>query len=155
MRAAVIARLLGTPAVTAIAGQRVYGRQGPYGGVSKEATPEAFTADGDLLPSVVVWLEGRANGAERDRQGRDTLTARQTIAVGLLEQEGYGHVGQLRRAVKAALHQAQPRLEALEEDGIKWADTAWAEDSPELIDPALEVPILIVRFVAVITEQLT
>lgn len=150
MRAAIVAALLADATVAALVGERVYVRRGEYGGVSREATAEAFTDDGALLPSLVVWLETRRNTASADRQGRDTLTAAQGIAVGCMADDGYELVDQLVRAVRGVLHHPSPRLLPLE-DAIGWADTRWDSDSGDLIDPALQKPIVVSRYVATVT----
>lgn len=157
MRPAVIAALAADPAVAGIVGARVYGREGFTGGVSVEGTPEAFTADGDLLPSLVVWLElRRAIPGGGDAGG--FLPAQQTIAVAALHQgPGYAELRALQRAVKRRLHGAQhrpgERLEA-EDEPVRWTDIRWSDDSAELLDPELQVPMLIARFAAVIAENL-
>lgn len=155
MRRAIIDRLLDTEEITAVVGDRVYGREGPYGGVSEQATPEAFTDDGALRPSLVVWLEGRTATTGATRSGRETTTAQQVIAVAVMAERGYGEIRPLVRKVKRALHHPPPRaLTPVDEPGVAWTDTAWASDSPDLVDPETGRPYVVTRFAAVINEHL-
>lgn len=151
MRQAVIEALADDPAVAAVVGHRIYGREGPYGGVSRDRTPEAFTPDGDLLPSLVVVLEGRRSTERTNALGPETLPAEQTIAVWALQHEGYDQIKTLIRAVRWRLH--RDRLLRPVTDPVRWVQTLWSDDSPETLDAALGVPAMVSRFRAVITEE--
>lgn len=133
--------------VQSTCGARIYGRQGVYGGISREYTPEAFDADGDLLPSLVVQLETRTTRAQS--LSRDLIVATQVIAVFALAQHGYGAQETALRAVLAALHNRRG-LEPVA-DPMRCAEITWTEDTGALLDPALEVPMLASRFAAAVT----
>lgn len=148
MRAAIVKRLRDDAAVQGIVGTRVFERQGPYGGVSRDETPEAFTPDGDLLPSLVVQMEVRS--VRPDRPGRSAIAANQIIAVFAVAQRGYTQQEDALRAVTAALDGLRG-LRPLRDTHVRCAEIRWSEDTGALLDPALEVPMLASRFVAATT----
>lgn len=148
MRAAIVQRLSTDPAVTAIVGPRVYERQGVYGGVSRDLTPEAFNDDGDLLACLVVQMETRT--VRPDRPGRDAIAANQVIAVFALAQHRYEQQEAALRAVTASLDGLRG-LTPLKDTHVRCVEIRWSEDTGALLDPALQVPMLASRFVAAIT----
>lgn len=154
MRQAVIDLLRSTPAVTDIVAGRVYGRQGLLGGVSRDQTPEAFTPDGAVQPSIVVVLESRVTREARD--GIDEVSATQTIQVWAVG-HSYPPVKQALRAARAVLHQTARRgvrIHPVDETTVRWTDTRWTSTSPELYDEALRAPTMFMRFDATVTEPL-
>ena len=155
MRPAVVNRLKAAAGVASLVGTRVYERQGPYGGISRDATPEAFSdPDHELLDSLVVWLELRRASPEKG-MGPETITAEQTIAVAALTAApGFDGCRALLRAVKPVLHRPTPKLSPVA-DQVTWVDTRWSNDGPEVIEPELGVPMIVARFTAVIVENLT
>lgn len=144
-------RLRADEGVQAVVGPRVYERQGPYGGVAKEIAPEAFDADGDLLPSLVVQMETRTTRAQS--LGRDRIAATQTIAVFAVAERGYEAQEQALRAVLACLHNLRG-LRPVHDTHMAVAEIQWAEDTGALIDEALGVPMLASRFAAAITQTI-
>ncbi len=155
MRRAIIERLKETPAVTAVVGQRVYGRQGLLGGVSRDLTPEAFNEDEQVMTSLVVVLESRV--VRTDGDSRESIGSTQTFQVWAVGVD-YPQIKQALHAARAALHRSTERgapLRAVEEPDVKWTDTRWASTSPELHDEALRAPTMFMRFDATITEPLT
>lgn len=151
MRQAIVNALLEDAGAAAIVGARVYGAQGALGGISRDLTPEAFSADLDLLPSIVVRMETRS--ARPDRLGRGVIAASQIIALWCYEQSGYDLIASVIRAAKQLLHfNASLRPVA---DPVNWTETRWTDDTPEQVDGALGVPVRVSRYQAVIVERLT
>lgn len=81
MRAAIVKALREDPAVAAIVGDRVFGLRTGAGQMrlSEQDTPGAFTADGVLLPSLVVVLG--ASTTLDDPLGPDSLVVEQRFVV--------------------------------------------------------------------------
>ncbi len=155
MRQAVIDHLRRSSDLVEIVGNRIYGRQGLLGGISRDQTPEAFDADGRLQPSLVVVLESRVTREARDSLG--VISATQTMQVWCLSAYGYEPIKQALRLVRAELHRTanrSVRLIPVDEEGVAWTDTVWASTSPELHDADLQVPTMFSRFDATITETL-
>lgn len=150
MRAAIVQLLRQTPAVTNVVADRIFERQGPYGGVSRDQTPDAFGPDGDLLPSLVVQMETRT--VRTDRPGRDAIAATQTIAVFAMSQFGYTAQEDALRAVLSTLDGLRG-LRPLDDTHVACAEIRWVEDTGALLDPALEVPLLASRYAAVLTVR--
>ena len=148
MRQAVIDALKEDPAVTAVVGSRVYGRQGLLGGISRDVTPEAFDTDGRLMPSAVVVLEAAV--IRTDIGGRNLIAGTQTVQVWV--SCGYDRYTEIKAALKAARHVLHGKNFPPVEDVIAWADTRWASTSPELYDEALKVPTMFSRFDITYTE---
>lgn len=134
--------------VQAVVADRVYGRQGPYGGISRDYTPEAWNADGDLQPSLVVQMETRTTRAQP--MGRDLIAATQVIAIFAFAQHGYAQQETALRACLASLHNLRG-LVPVDDTHMRCAEIRWSEDTGALLDPALEVPILASRFAATVT----
>ncbi len=148
MRKAIIQRLAADPAIEAIVGDRVYGRHGIDGGISRDTTPEAWDADGDLLPSLVVQMETRTT--RPDRMGRDVIPAIQVIAIYAVAQHGYDRQEAALRACLASLHNLRG-LQPIDDTHMRCAEIRWSEDTGGLLDPALQVPMLASRFAATVT----
>lgn len=148
MRRAIVERLRADAAVQAVVAGRVYQRQGPYGGVSRDYTPDAFGPDGDLLPSLVVRMETRT--VRPDRPGRDAIAANHVVAVFAVAQHGYQAQEDALRAVIACLDGLRG-LQPLDDLHVRCAEIRWSEDTGALLDPALQVPMLASRFVAATT----
>lgn len=158
MRAAIIAALQADTELEAIVGGRIIGRLWSSAGITRDDHPGSFTADGDLLTTLVVVMEARTNADARDRQGSHStpagyVTARQGFAVWALQQHGYTELRAALHRVRAVLHRRRD-LRPLEEPLRGWPDTVWVDTSPETLDPALQVPAMVSRFSATITEEL-
>lgn len=148
MLPAIRMRLLADPAVTALVEDRVYERVARAGALSLDEQPEAFTADGDLLLSLVVLM---GNRRALPASTRDALHSEQTFDVVAMQQRGFTELRLVLRAVKASLHRRP--LTPVDEP-VRWADTRWSEESPDTIDPALQRPMRWARFTATLTEPL-
>lgn len=124
-------RVLATPAVTAITGDRVFTRRGPFGGLSLDETPGAFDGDGDLKPSVVLVEEARV-AAEPTKQGPPrALTAVHILAAYCYERGGYDQIDAILAGLKQALHlHAAGPLPS----GVVWIESRWASDGPDQVD---------------------
>lgn len=150
MRQAIINALKADPDVTAIVGQRVYGRQGILGGLSVDKTPEAFDQDGRIMPSVVVVLEAAV--IRTDMGGSTLIAATQTVQIWVAcGYERYTDIKAVLKATRPLLH--GKRLVPVE-DPIGWTDTRWASTSPELYDETLKVPTMFSRFDITYTEPI-
>jgi hypothetical protein len=151
VRAATIAALKASSEVTALVGTRVYPRQGLEGGISNQGTPEAFTAEGDLLPSIVVTLETRT--AETTRGGAPKrIKAIQVIALWVYQARGYDPLWEVVRRAKRVLHRTGP-MEPVT-DPVSWLDTDWASDTAELVDQDLGAALIVSRYAALIVDPL-
>jgi hypothetical protein len=150
MRQAVINALKADPDVIAIVGSRVYGRQGLLGGISVDATPEAFDTDGRLMPSLTVVLEAAVR--RDDMGGSNLIAATQTVQVWALC--GYGRYTDIKAALKATRPLLHGKRFTPVEDPIRWADTRWASTSPELYDESLRAPTMFSRFDITYTEPI-
>jgi hypothetical protein len=144
-----VAALLADPTVSAIVGQRVYLARGPFGGISRELTPEAFS-DGDLLTSVVVRMESRDAIPGRPIGG--AIVAVQVIALWVYDQHSYDPIFEVIRAARRLLDRAPPPAPVA--DAVAWAETVWQGDGPEVLDAAMEPPCPVVtsRYAATIRE---
>lgn len=151
MREAIIARLLADQAVAAIAGTRIFGCEGQYGGLSQEETPQAFNVDGDVLPSLVVQLETWAPRA--GRQSQTVLEATYTVAVFAVEHHGRAHTRAVSQAVKASLHRLRG-LAPMHDTHLNLVEITSAGGIPETLDPALGCPMTVTRFAVATTERL-
>lgn len=153
MRQAIVDHLRANQGVTDLVGQRVYVGRGPFGGISKTTTPEAFNADGDLLTSLVVRLETRDAIPGRP-MGADALPATQIIALWVYDQHSYDAIFDVVRACKRALHRVQL---APVHDHVAWTETVWSGDGAEQLDGAFEppVPVVATRYTATVRELLT
>lgn len=155
MREAIIQALRATNAVTDVTGNRIYGRQGLLGGISRDKTPEAFDESGRLMTSLTVNLESRVSREGRD--GIGVISATQTFQVWAVSDYGYGEIKQALTAVRQVLHRHAKRgvhLTPVEETTVRWTDTNWASTSPELYDEPLRAPTMFMRFDATITEPI-
>lgn len=157
MRAAIIALLQADAELEAIVGDRIIGRLFTEAAVTREtAPPGTFTADGDLQPILVVRMTTRTNAEARDRQGSagaGYVTSRQGFEVWALQQAGYTELRAALHRVRSLLHRRRG-LVPLEEELRGWPDTVWTDTTPELLDPALQVPAMAARFSATIVEEL-
>jgi hypothetical protein len=150
MRQAIIDALKADAAVTAIVGQRVYGRQGILGGLSRDKTPEAFDTDGRLMPSITVVLEAAV--IRTDMGGSTLITGTQTVQIWVAcGYERYTDIKAVLKAIRPILH--GKRFTPVE-DQIGWTDTRWASTSPELYDETLRVPTMFSRFDITYTEPI-
>lgn len=161
MRQAIINRLLADATVTAVVDGRVYSRAGVAGGVSRERTPEAFTSDGEVLPSLVVVLGVRSNRSDTYRAGssHDDVESVQTIDVWCLASTGpdpYAPIKQALIAVRKSLHGwRSPSAAPVADTTVKaWTSTKWTDTSQELHDAALDAPTMFTRFDALIREAI-
>jgi len=150
MRAAVQAALAGDAAIAAVVGARVYVRDSNEGAVSKLWTPEAFDAEGDVLPTLAVTIETarRDDAAGGDRHKINALV---TIAVWAYQQRGYDQIKLALRSAKRLLHRRPLTPVA---DPWRWLDTYWSDDSAELIDPELGASLMVSRYDAVVVDTL-
>lgn len=152
MRPAVINALLASPEVTELVGTRVYGRQGLEGGVNSQDTPEAYTPEGELLPTIVVTLDPRT--AERTRGGAPaTIRAHQLFSLWVYQQRGYDELWEIVRRGKRVLHRNRNLTPV--KDPINWLDTDWDTDTAELVDPDLGASYIRSTYDALITDPLT
>ena len=145
--------LLATPDVANLVGTRIYVRRGAWGGLSRELTPEAYSGDDELLPSIVVTLEARTTAPGRGGFGPDALVATQTIALWCYAQSGYDVIDQMVRAAKRRLNRARD-LEPVS-DPVHWIETTWAADTGDVVDPVLDVPLVASRYSAMTIDPLT
>jgi hypothetical protein len=150
----VVNALLDDPAVSALVGDRVYVGRGPFGGISKQVTPGAFDADGDLAVSVVVKLANRDRVAGRTF-GRDAIDATQVIDLWVYDQWDYDRILDVVRACKRRLNGARDLRPV--DDPVRWAETVWTGDGPEGLDQSFEpdLPFILSRYSARITDLLT
>jgi hypothetical protein len=149
IREAVRDMLAADAGVAAITGPRVYVRRGPYGGISNDETPEAFTADGDLRPSLVVVEEVRTRAQDVSGGSPTEIYGAQVVAVYAYQHEGYDHIDALIKACKRLLNNRR---------GVPiapdiWIDSDWSSDGPDQVDPALGRPVRVVRFTVLLREE--
>lgn len=150
MRQAVVNALLSATDVTGIVGTRVYGRQGLIGVISRDTTPEAFDADGRLMPTISVNLESAVIRGEATTS--DTIAATQTLQVWVACAYGYTEIKAALKAVRRVLH--RHTFTPVDDDTIRWSGTRWASTSPELWDEALREPTMFSRFDITYTEPI-
>jgi hypothetical protein len=151
IREAVRDLLLADEAVTYHTGTRVYIRRGPYGGISNDETPEAFTEDNELHPSLVVVEEVRTRAQDLSGGAPRELYGDQVVAIYAYQQEGYGVIDALMRAAKRVLHRRRAPVSL---SPHTWIESVWDSDGPDLIDPALQTPVRVVRFTVRIREEI-
>lgn len=138
-------RLVAATTVTALVGARVYGRRGRLGGISPDLTPEAFTGDGEILPSLVVVEEVR-DAAQATKGGPPLdIHSVHSLAVWCYQHGGYDVVDDLLRAVRGVLHRHTPAGPLA---GLVWIDCRWDSDGPDQVDPdiGLDACLRVARF---------
>lgn len=105
--------------------------------ITRQRTPGAFDANGELLPCALVRVERDAQHGPYT--GPDTLSARVYIVVYFYQQSGYGVIDAALDRVRALLHRAKL--------GAGTWDISWADDSADLEDEALRCALRFSRYV--------
>jgi hypothetical protein len=149
VRLAVVEALKADPLVSSIVAGRVYVGVNERGGISRSLTGEAFTIDGDLLPSIVVKLGPRT---PHERRTRDTAWAIQYLELWVYA-ETYEPIYRAIAAAKPVLD-FTTSLEAVE-DRVAWTETRWdGEPQGEQLDPNLTParPVVMTRYAATVRE---
>lgn len=149
MRKAVVEALKADPRVAGIVAGRIYVGVNERGGISRSLTKEAFTQDGELLPSIVVKLGPRVPHEDRTRQ---TAWAIQFLELWVYA-ETYEPIYEAIAAAKPVLD-FTTTLRPLE-DAVAWTETRWdGEPQGEQLDPNLTParPVVMTRYAATVRE---
>lgn len=148
MRQAIHQALIENAEVTALVGSRVYRDLGPLGQLSRQATPEAFEADGDLLLSIVIRMGPRVRPNDEPVGG----AAQQEIQLWCYAERSWSDLQELARTVRGVLD-GRSDLRALSEPTLNWHSTRWQSDGGEALDQNLgNRPVLVSTYAATIRE---
>jgi hypothetical protein len=104
--------------------------------ISRQLTPAAFDANGELQPCALVRIE---TTAQHGPFTGAVLSARTYILVYFYQRQGYANIDAALARVRALLHES--RL------GTRTWDIAWAFDSGDLVDEAMRCSLRFSRYV--------
>lgn len=108
--------------------------------ISRQATPDAFDGNGELLPCALVKQETATPWGPHDDSGR------LYVVIYFYERAGYTNIETARKRVYSLLHRAK----LTPEDGSGNYDIRHGNDLIDLEDPALNVPMAMSRYVATV-----
>ena len=108
--------------------------------ISRQATPGAFDANGELLPCALVKQETATPWGPHDDSGR------LYVVVYFYERAGYANIEAARERVYGLLH----RVKLTPVDGSGNYDVRHANDLIDVEDQALHVPMAMSRYVCTV-----
>jgi len=107
-------------------------------GISRQRTPDAFDAHGELRPCALVRIETTTQYGPYT--GTGALSARTYVLVYVYQRQGYASIDPALARIRALLHKT--RL------GTGTFEIVWADDSDDLEDEGLACAMRFSRYVA-------
>lgn len=108
--------------------------------ISRQATPDAFDGNGELLPCALLKQETATPWGPHDDSGR------LYVVVYFYQRSGYDNIEAARKRVYDLLH----RVKVTPEDGSGNYDIRHGNDLIDIEDGALNVPMAMSRYVATV-----
>lgn len=111
--------------------------------ISRQGTPTAYDANGELLPCALVRQESGTPWGPHEHSGR------LYVVVVIYQRSGLATIETARKRVYALLH----RQKLTPVDGSGCYEVRWSNDVLDQEDPALGVSMALSRYVATVQRQ--